>query len=166
MARIQGYSRDVQITARVFNPRYRERLFALVNDAPFVRHMGMRITDLAWGRATVEMEAAEFRMQPLGVVHGGNIATLIDTATFWACFLSMDSDEDGLASVDLKLNYLAPARVESFRCTGTLIKAGKTISYAEAEVLTPDDRLIAHGTSTLMRLPGLGVKLGIPLWME
>jgi hypothetical protein len=33
-------------------------------------------------------------------------------------------------------------------------------------VLTPDDRLIAHGTSTLMRLPGLGVKLGIPLWME
>ena len=71
-----------------------------------------------------------------------------------------------MASVDLKLNYLAPARVESFRCTGTLIKAGKTISYAEAEVLTPDNRLIAHGTSTLMRLPGLGVKLGIPLWME
>ena len=65
MLRIQGYSRDVQTTARVFNPQYRERLFALVNDAPFVRHMGMRITDLTWGRATVEMEAAEFRMQPL-----------------------------------------------------------------------------------------------------
>ena len=76
----------------------------------------------------------------------------------------MDSDDDGLASVDLKLNYLAPARIEPLRCTGALIKAGKTLSYAEAEVRGADGRLIAHGTSTLMRLPGLGVKLGIPLW--
>ena len=164
--RIRGYPRDVQTAARVFNPQYRERLFAQINDAPFVRHMGMRITDLGWGRATVELTASEFRLQPFGVIHGGNIATLIDTATFWACFLSMDSDEDGLTSVDLKLNYLAPARVETLRCTGTLIKAGKTIFYAEAEVLTADNRLIAHGTSTLMRLPGLGVKFGIPLWSE
>ncbi len=151
---------------RVFNPQYRERLFGLIDSAPFVRHMGMRITDLAWGSATIEMTAAEFRLQPFGVVHGGNIATLIDTATFWACFLAMDSDEDGLTTVDLKLNYLAPARTEVLRCTGTLIKAGKTISYAEAEVRTADNRLIAHGTSTLMRLPGLGMKLGLPLWAE
>ena len=151
---------------RVFNPRYRERLFAQIDDAPFVRHMGMRITDLELGRAAFEMRAAEFRLQPFGVVHGGNIATLIDSAAFWACFLSLDSDEDGLTSVDLKLNYLAPARVEALRCTGTLIKAGKKISYAEAAVHAGDDRLIAHGTSTLMRLPGLGMKLGIPLWVE
>jgi uncharacterized protein (TIGR00369 family) len=150
--------------ARVFNPLYRERLFALIDGAPFVRHMHMRITDLAWGRAAFELDAADFRLQPFGVVHGGNIATLLDTATFWACFLSMDSDDDGLATVDLKLNYLAPARVEPLRCEGTLIKAGKTLSYAEAKVHGADGRLIAHGTSTLMRLPGLGVKLGIPLW--
>ena len=151
-------------SGRVFNPLYRERLFALIDGAPFVRHMGMRITDLAWGRASFAMTAAEFRLQPFGVVHGGNIATLIDTATYWACFLSMDSDDDGLASVDLKLNYLAPARVEPLLCTGTLIKAGKTLSYAQAEARAGDGRLLAHGTSTLMRLPGLGVKLGIPLW--
>jgi uncharacterized protein (TIGR00369 family) len=151
---------------RVFNPLYRERLFALIDGAPFVSHMAMRISELAWGRATFEMTPAEFRLQPFGVVHGGNIATLIDSAAFWACFLAMGSDEDGLASVDLKLNYLAPARVEPLRCTGTLIKAGKTLSYAEAEVLGADGRMIAHGTSTLMRLPGLGVKLGIPLWGE
>jgi uncharacterized protein (TIGR00369 family) len=157
---------DEPAAARVFNPQYRERLFALIDHAPFVSHMGMRITELAWGRAAFEMTAADFRLQPFGVVHGGNIATLIDTATFWACFLAMDSDEDGLTTVDLKLNYLAPARTEALRCTGTLIKAGKTISYAEARVLTTDDRLIAHGTSTLMRLQGLGMRLGIPLWTK
>ena len=151
---------------RVFNPLYRERLVALIDGAPFVRHMAMRITDLTWGGATFELAPAEFRLQPFGVVHGGNIATLIDSATFWACYLSMGNDEDGLASVDLKLNYLAPARVEALRCAAILIKAGKTLSYAEAEVRTGDGRLVAHGTSTLMRLPGLGVKLGIPLWAE
>ena len=149
---------------RVFNPLYRERLFALIDGAPFVRHMGMRITDIAWGRAAFELTPADFRLQPFGVIHGGNVATLIDSATFWACYLAMDSDDDGLASVDLKLNYLAPARVEALRCEGTLIKAGKTLSYAEAEVRGGDGQLIAHGTSTLMRLPGLGVKLGIPIW--
>lgn len=152
--------------AHVLNPLYRERLFALIDGAPFVRHMGMRITDLAWGRATFEMTAADFRLQPYGVVHGGNIATLIDSATFWACYLSMGGDDDGLVSVDLKLNYLAPARVEALRSTGTLIKAGKTLSYAEADVRTGDGLLVAHGTSTLMRLPSLGLKLGIPLWAE
>ena len=151
--------------ARVLNPLYRERLFTLIDGSPFVRHMGMCITDLAWGRATFEMTPAEFRLQPFGVVHGGNIATLIDSAAFWACYLSMGND-DGLASVDLKLNYLAPARVEALRSTGTLIKAGKTLSYAQADVRTSDGRLVAHGTSTLMRLPDLGMKLGIPLWME
>jgi uncharacterized protein (TIGR00369 family) len=151
---------------KLLNPLYRERLFALIDDAPFVRHMGMRITDLAWGSATFEMTSAAFRLQPFGVVHGGNIATLIDSAAFWACFLSMGSDDDGLASVDLKLNYLAPARLEILRSTGKLIKAGKTLSYAEADVRSGDGRLIAHGTSTLMRLPGLGVKLGIPIWAE
>src|SRR5687767_14763293 len=86
-------------SARVLNPLYRERLFALIDGAPFVRHMEMRITDLVWGRATFEMAAAPFRLQPFGVIHGGNIATLIDSATFWACFLAMGSDDDGLASV-------------------------------------------------------------------
>jgi uncharacterized protein (TIGR00369 family) len=128
--------------------------------------MGMRITGIGWGTASFEMEPAEFRLQPFGVVHGGNIATLLDTATFWACFVAMGNDDDGLASVDLKLNYLAPARVEPLTCPARLIKAGKTLSYAEAEVRGGDGRLIAHGTSTLMRLPGLGVKLGIAMWAD
>jgi uncharacterized protein (TIGR00369 family) len=151
---------------RALNPAYREQLFAIVDAAPFVRHMGMRITDIGWGTAAFEMAPAEFRLQPYGVVHGGNLATLIDTATFWACYLAMGTDDDGLASVDLKLNYLAPARVEPLRCLARLIKAGKTLFYAEAEVRADGDRLIAHGTSTLMRLPGLGMKVGIPPWAE
>ena len=86
------------------SPAYRERLFAFINEAPFVKHMGMRITDIGWGSAAFELEAADYRLQPFGVIHGGNVATLIDSAAFWACFVAMGSNDDGLASVDLKLN--------------------------------------------------------------
>ncbi len=147
------------------NPAYRDRLLAYLNEVPFVRHMGIRATDLAWSLARFEQADAPFRLQPFGVVHGGNIASLIDTATFWACYLALPNDEDGMTSVDLKLNYLSAARTEPLRCTARAIKSGRTLSYAEAEVRTPDGRLVAHGTSTLMRLPQQGVKFGIPMWL-
>ena len=150
---------------RTLAPAYRTMLFDLINASPFVRHMGMTIDGLEWGSARFQMDAGAFRLQPLGVVHGGNIATLIDSATFWACFVAMDSDDDGLTSVDLKLNYLAPARVEPLTCVGTLIKAGKRLSYAGADVINARGDLLAHGTSTLMRLPNMGMKLGIPMWL-
>jgi uncharacterized protein (TIGR00369 family) len=148
------------------NPAYRDRLIALLDEAPFVRHLGMRATDLGWGRATFEQAPAPFRLQPFGVVHGGNIASLIDTATFWACYLAQPTDEDGMTSVDLRLNYLSAARGEPLRCTARVIKAGRTLSYAQAEVHTPEGRLVAHGTSTLMRLSQQGVRMGIPMWLQ
>jgi uncharacterized protein (TIGR00369 family) len=148
------------------NPAYRDRLFEFINQSSFVRHMGMRVSELAWGLARFEQEASPFRLQPFGVVHGGNLATLIDSATFWACFMTDTADGDGMTSVDLKLNYLAAARQEPLTCLGRLIKSGRTLAYAEAEVRSPEGLLMAHGTSTLMRLPGKGMKLGVPMWLD
>ncbi|MGE5626435.1 MAG: PaaI family thioesterase [Bacillota bacterium] len=149
----------------VLNPHYREKLFQAINSSQFPSHLRMRIVDIDHKTSTFTMPAEPFRMQPFGVMHGGNIATLIDSATFWACFLAMGNDEDGLTSVDLKLNYLAAARNEAIQCKATMKKAGKTLFYADAEVETEDGRLIAHGSSTLMRIPGAGLKLGIPMFV-
>jgi uncharacterized protein (TIGR00369 family) len=150
---------------KTLNPRYRDKLFDTINQSPFVAHMGMEITDIGKGHARFDMRAAEFRLQPFGVTHGGNLATLIDSSTFWACYLELESDEDGLTSVDLKLNYLAASRGGGLSSTAKLIKSGRTLLYAEAAVLDEKGRLLAHGTSTLMRLPKQGVKLGIPMWL-
>ena len=163
---VDGVASDSDRTRPAPNPQYVERLFQFINELPFVQHMGMRISEIGWGTATFVLEAAAFRLQPFNVVHGGNIATLIDSgATFWSCFVAMGSDQDGLSSVDLKLNYLAPARTELLRCEARMIKSGKTLFYAEGTVHAADGRLIAHGTSTVMKLPGLGVRLGLPLFL-
>ena len=88
------------------------------------------------------------------------IATLIDTATFWAAFLRLPEDA-GLVNVDLKLNYLKAATRGHLRAEGRCLRAGRQISYAEARVFDEAGDMVAHGTSTLMALPGKGLKLGV-----
>ena len=119
----------------------------------------MRVVDVSLETSRVELDVAECHLQPFGIVHGGVIATLVDTATFWAGFGPIAEDA-GLVNVDLKLNYLQTVSSGRLIASGRSIRAGRTMSYTEAYVRTEDDRLIAHGTSTLMTLPGKGIPVG------
>lgn len=141
------------------NPAYLERLYQAVNTSPFPRHLPMRIAAIGEGTARVELTIAECHLQPFGIVHGGVFATLIDTATFWAAFSVLPEDA-GLVNVDLKLNYLAPAASGMLIAEGRCIRSGRSLSYAEARITSGDGSLLAHGTSTLIALPGKGISLG------
>jgi uncharacterized protein (TIGR00369 family) len=80
-------------------------------------------------------------------------ASIIDAAAFWSIFYNIEDPNAGATTVDLKLNYLAPAVSGKLIAKGTQIKLGKTLGYAEARVTDGEGRLLAHGTSTLMILP-------------
>ncbi|MCP4720039.1 MAG: PaaI family thioesterase, partial [Desulfobacteraceae bacterium] len=121
-------------------------------------HMSMALNKIKLDRAEVVLDLGPYHMQPFGIVHGGVLATLIDTATFWSAFLRLPEDT-GLVNVDLKLNYLKPAMEGRLTAFGTCIQAGKSISYSEARVEDKSGKIIAHGTSTLMALPGKGLEL-------
>ena len=138
------------------NPEFIEEAKSVLNSSPFPKHMGMELVDLALDRATVTLELANDHMQAFGIVHGGVLATLIDTATFWAVFLRLP-DACGLVNIDLKLNYLIPAMSGKLTTEGRAIRSGRTISYAEAKVLDESGELLVHGTSTLMSIPGKGL---------
>ena len=142
------------------NPAYVERLIDLVNNSPFPQHLPFRLTAIVGDEATVIMEINESHFQPLGTVHGGILATLIDTATYWAPFLQIPADA-GMVNVDLKLNYLKPVTGGTLITIGRCLRNGRTISYAEASVRNERGDLVAHGTSTLMLLPGQGLNLGV-----
>ncbi len=142
------------------NDAYIEALLAIINHSPFPQHMGMQLEELALDRCRIVLAADERHLQPFNIVHGGALATLIDTATFWATFLRLP-EGTGLVNVDLKLNYLQTARPGRLTAEGHCIRAGRTISYAEASVTDEAGTLLAHGTSTLMALPGKGFDLGV-----
>ena len=146
------------------NPEYLSALYKTINESPFPSHLPMRVVDLTLDTSRVELDIDPCHMQPFGMVHGGVIATLVDTATFWAGFGPIAEDA-GLVNVDLKLNYLQTVSSGRLIATGLCIRAGRTVSYTEAYIRTEDDRLIAHGTSTLMTLPGKGISVGVPKFL-
>jgi uncharacterized protein (TIGR00369 family) len=143
------------------NPDFVRELIQIVNRSPYPSHMSMRMTAIDFDRARIQLDTATCHLQPFGIVHGGVLATLIDTATFWAVFLRIPADA-GLVNIDLKLNYLKPVSQGRLVAEGKAVKTGRSISYAEAAVTDAGGDLVAHGTSTLMVLPGKGLAIKTP----
>ncbi|MGA6926505.1 MAG: PaaI family thioesterase [Desulfosarcina sp.] len=145
---------------KTINPAYVEALKNTVEKSPYPRHMAMVLDHIEIDRADVVIELAECHLQPYGIVHGGVIATVIDTATFWSAFLRL-LENDGLVNVDLKLNYLQPVVTGRLIARGFCMRPGRTISYSEAKVFDENQTLIAHGTSTLMVLKNKSLPLDV-----
>ena len=147
------------------NPAYLQAIRDSVRMAPYPHLIGMTIEELEFDSCRIDLELGERHLQPFGIVHGGVLATLIDTATFWAGFLRLPEDA-GLVNVDLKLNYLKAVASGHLHAEGRCLRAGRQLSYAEAKVFDAAGELVAHGTSTLMALPGKGLQLGLPKFLH
>ena len=138
------------------NPRYKEAVAKVVNQSPYFSLLSMEIKNLDWGTSLLEIQLAEKHLQPFGFVHGGVIASIVDAATFWAVFPQVEN-EMGLTTVEIKVNYLAPAKEGKLVAEGRCVKKGKTLALGEAYIRNGEGNLIAHGTTTMMVVPDLHV---------
>ena len=145
------------------NHAYIERVNRLVNHSPYFSLLSMKIVDIGVGYSHLDIDIGQKHLQPFGLVHGGVFASIIDAAAFWATYYDIEDQNDGLTTVDLKLNYLAPATSGKLIAKGRRIKLGKTLGYAEAEVRSETGKILAHGTSTVMILHGKGLTDDPPL---
>jgi len=145
------------------NPKYIERINRLVNNSPYFSLLSMKILDIGVGYSHLEIDISKKHLQPFGFVHGGVFASIIDAAAFWAIYYDIKDQNDGITTVDLKLNYLAPSLSGKPVAKGRQIKLGKTLGYAESEVQNETGKILAHGTSTVMIQPGKGLTDDPPL---
>jgi uncharacterized protein (TIGR00369 family) len=134
------------------NPDYVNSIKTNVNQCPYFTLLSMKLIDFDIASSLLEISLETKHLQPFGVVHGGVFSSIIDAAAFWCLFAEVD-ENCGMTSVDLKLNYLAPARNGKLIARGKKIKLGKTLGLGEAEVTDQDGKVLAHGTSTLIILP-------------
>ena len=142
---------DVQL-----NPGYTEAVARLVNESPYFSLLSMEIKGLQWGTCLMEVKLEEKHLQPFGMVHGGAIASVVDAAAFWAVFPQVERGV-GLTTVEMKLNYLAPAQKGKLVARGQCIKLGRTLALGETQVRNGDGVLVAHGTATMMVVPDLRI---------
>ncbi|MEU8002333.1 PaaI family thioesterase [Catellatospora sp. NPDC049111] len=120
--------------------------------APPVMHLlGMEGLEAEEGRVVVTMRAQEFHYNPLGGVHGGILATLLDTAAACAVHSTLPAGV-GYTSLDLTTKFLRPVSVDSglLRCEGTVISRGRRTALAQSQLTDDRGRLLAHATSTCL----------------
>jgi uncharacterized protein (TIGR00369 family) len=99
----------------------------------------------------------EEHYNPIGSMHGGVYATLLDSAAGCAVQSTLPQGT-GYTSVDLAVKFLRPVTVDTgrVRAVGTVLNGGRRTALAEARLLDDEDRLLAHATSTCMIFPVSG----------
>jgi uncharacterized protein (TIGR00369 family) len=118
--------------------------------------MNMMPVELEDGRAVFAGEPGEEHYNPIGMVHGGYAATILDSALGCAVHTTLAAGV-GYTSLGLEVKYLRPISRDTGRvlCEGTVLYRGRRQATAEARLTAEETgKLLATGTSTLMLFGG------------
>ena len=120
---------------------------------PIAVLINMWITEVSEGRVVFTAEPSEYHYNPLGTVHGGVMATLLDSALGCAV-QSMLPAGTSYTTLELKVNYLRPitAKTGTVYAEGKIIHVGGRIATAEGRLTDARGKLYAHGTTTCIIL--------------
>ena len=122
---------------------------------PIVVMLGMEWVELQPSRAVLSLEPAEWMLNPIGVIHAGIAATLLDTVLGCAVHSTLPAGT-GYATSDLHIRYLRAMNADAGRviATGTVDHAGRRHATAEGRVeVEATGKLIATGTAGCTILP-------------
>jgi uncharacterized protein (TIGR00369 family) len=126
----------------------------LLPQPPIAMLMQFEIRALEEGRVEFGCTLDESVYNPIGVVHGGLVCTLLDTVAGCAVHTTLPA---GVAytSIELKVNYLRPVHHNSGPLTaiGRVVKPGRRVAFAEGEVLDAQGRAVATASSSLLVFP-------------
>lgn len=119
--------------------------------APIAHLIGMVMEEIEQGVAVFSIEPAEYLYNPIGSVHGGVAATVLDSVMGCAIHTTL-SQGAGYSTVELSVNYVRPITAETPRLfgRGLVVHAGRRLATAEARLSDADGRLYAHATTTCL----------------
>lgn len=119
--------------------------------APIGETLNFHLVEVERGAAVFEGTPDRSVFNPLGGVHGGYAATLLDSACGMATYTTLGPGR-GYTTLELKVSYLRGLDDHSgtVRATGRVVSCGRRVAFAEAELHDGDGRLCATATSTLL----------------
>jgi uncharacterized protein (TIGR00369 family) len=121
---------------------------------PIAKTLGFQLVHVEHGFAIFEGEPQEWHYNPIGVVHGGLAATLLDSALGCCVHTSLPQ---GVAYTTTQLNVNLVRAITKdtgkIRCEGRVLHGGKQLATAEASIKDMNGKLYAHGTTTCLVFP-------------
>ena|SRR5688572_12945713 len=120
---------------------------------PIAALMNFEIVELSEGRAVFAVEPKEYHYNPIGVVHGGLAATLLDSAMGCAVHSTLPAGA-AYTTLEIKVNFVRPMTAETrrVRAEAKLIHLGGRTATAEGRVVDEAGKLYAHATTTCLIL--------------
>lgn len=118
---------------------------------PMGAMMNFAISEIGDGQATFTIEPAEYHYNPIGMVHGGLAATLLDSAMGCAIHTKLPA-KVGYTTLEIKVNYLRPLTTKTgeVKCEGKVIHVGRQTALAEGKIIDADGKIYAHATTTCL----------------
>lgn len=127
-----------------------------------MRHIGASVAEVRPGFCEIRLPYSDDLSQQHGFFHGGAIATIVDSAGGFAAF-SLYGDDDGVLTVEFKLNLMAPAVGDLLIARGEVVRPGRTLTVTRGEVSVIKggrETPCALMQQTMMRIVGRGDVVG------
>ena len=131
----------------------------------FAALVGYRIAEWSWQEAAVELEAAAHHMNRSGILHGGVLTTLIDTACGYSgCYCDAPGRARRAMTLQLTTQFLSPARLgQILTASATVTGGGKSVFFADCAVRADDGTPIGRGHGVFKYIAGSGDPDGVPI---
>ena len=131
-----------------------ERVFNEV--APIARYFGMTLSYTKERNAVVTLPYNPNLDHPMGGIHGGVYATLLDIAGWFTAAAAHDG-ACWIATAEMSIHFLLPVKQTSLHAVGRLLKPGKRQDIVEMDLYDGHDQLVGHAIGTFIVLPDLSL---------
>jgi uncharacterized protein (TIGR00369 family) len=115
---------------------------------PFAQLIGAELVSAGDGVAVFRCTPDESTLNPLGLVHGGVLCTLLDSAAGCAVQTQLPTGV-GMSSIEIKVSFLSPANGTTLEVEGRALRVGRQVAFAEAHARTAGGKLIGHATTSI-----------------
>ncbi len=127
------------------------RIEKALRKVPFAKLIGIELEKVDPGVAILSLKVRRDLKQNNGVVHGGAMASLIDTAAAFAV-ISVLPPEERATTADLTISYLRPLTSGRIRCTARILRAGRRLIVVSAEATNAAGNLAATALTTYIKI--------------
>jgi uncharacterized protein (TIGR00369 family) len=133
------------------DPQKLARARSAFASVPYAKFLGLQLGEIRPGEVSIHLDIRDELKQNQGVVHGGAIASLIDTASAFAVLTQIDPGER-VTTTDLTIHYLRPAITGRLLATARIIRGGRRLFVLSVDVHDDAGALIATAVTTYIKI--------------
>jgi uncharacterized protein (TIGR00369 family) len=139
------------MTDETLTPEREARIREAFRHIPYAHLLGLELGELKRGEAIVHLSVRDELKRNNGVVHGGAIASLVDTAAAFAILTLLEPDQT-TTTIDLTIHYLRPLLKGQARATARVVRAGRRILVISVDVLNEASAVAATALTSFIKL--------------